>query len=520
MPQWIDSQDDEVLVRRQQDFRGGVDGFADGASIGDLQLQLLENHIIEDNGRSRLRPGADALGGSALVAARIDLLTYFDTPTQEYLYAAVSASLRKWDGATWSNLAGYPFAANNILDMAQGLNLLYVTDGSGQWRYHDGTNFSAALGNTAADPPVGASILCWHTQRMFATGTIGGLNDQIHASSLLAAGTGGWNSATNAFRVGGGEGQAITAMCSAKGYWLAVGKESSIYMVGADPAASSISAWPIRRLTDSIGVVGKKAMISFGDFLFVFARDGVRKISSVPSQEGATPWEITAPVSQPMQSYINRVNWASASKIVLHKYLHYLLVALPLDSATEPNTVLVWNSRLGVWVGAWTGWTPTAMATSRFGSLGDRFIIGDSVGKVNMWKDYASSTLEATFQDNSVDIASEMRGKSWNYDAPVNWKDGSFAEVLFVSSSGNVEIIIYLDGVEQRRETHSLLRVSNELPLDLPFDLAVANPDPVTVALDELPEFREAFVAIETTSKYVEVKSISLAAFMNTMKNE
>jgi len=309
-------------------------------------------------------------------------------------------------------------------------------------------------------------------------------------------------------------------LCSAKGWWLAVGKERSIYMVNTDPTAATAANWPIRRLTDAVGIVGKRAMISFGDFLVVFSRDGLRKITSVPSEEGSIPWEVSAPFSQPMQTYIDRINWSVASKIVLHKYRHYLFCAIPLDSATEPDYVLVWNSRLGAWIGVWLGMTPTAMCTSGFASLGERFIIGDSTGKVNMWKDYASSELEATFQENSSELPTELRAKAWNFDAPVNWKDGSFAEVIFVNSSGNVDVVIYLDGVEQRRQTESLLRVTNQLPVDLPFDLAVANPEPVTVALDELPEFRECFVAVETTSHYVEVKAISIAAFMNTMKNE
>jgi hypothetical protein len=520
MPQWINSEDDEPLVRRQQDFRAGVDEFTDASTIGDMQLQRLENMVIEDNGRARLRPGADALGGSALVAARIDVLTYFDTPSFEYIYAAVSASLRQWDGASWSNVAGYPFGGNSIVDMVEGTNLLYCTAGTGQWYSYTGAAWSAALGNTAADPPNGASIICWHTQRMFATGSIGGVNDQIYVSNLLSATTGAWDHATKAFRVGNGDGQAITAMCSAKGYWLAVGKEGSIYMVGADPTQLTLTNWAVRRLTDAVGVVGKRAMVSFGDFLVVFSRDGLRKISSVPSEEGSTPWEITTPFSEPVQPYINRVNWAVANKIVLHKYRHYLFCAIPLDSATEPNYVLVWNSRLGSWNGVWLGMTPTAMCTSRFGSQGERFIIGDSTGKVNAWKDYASTSLASTYQENSSELPSELRGKAWNFDAPINWKDGSFAEVIFLNSSGNVDIVAYLDGVEQRRRTSSLLRITNQLPVSLPFDLATANPDPVTMPLDEMPEFREAFIAVETTSGYVEIKSVSVAAFMNTMKNE
>jgi hypothetical protein len=221
-----------------------------------------------------------------------------------------------------------------------------------------------------------------------------------------------------------------------------------------------------------------------------------------------------------MQPYIDRINWSSASKSVLHKYRHYLFCAIPLDSATEPSHVLVFNSRLGTWIGVFTGWTPTAMATSRFASQGDRLCIGDSVGKVNAWKDYASSATASTFQENSAEIGTLLRGKSWHFDLPVNWKDGDFAQVIFTGSQGNAEVAIFLDGVEQKRETFALFQVQNQLPIDLPFDLAVITPAKKTLPLDGLPEFLEAFVEVATDNSLVQVKSISLSAYVNTMKNE
>lgn len=516
MPQFIDSLDDEPMIRRQQDFRGGANEFEDPTNLPDLGVAKLENLMVEDNGLARTRPGADALGGSALVAARIQGLTYFDTPSLEYIFASVSASLRKWDGATWTNIAAYPLGGNSILEMAQGANTLYVSDGSGQWYSYNGAAWSAALGNTAADPPNGASIMCWHTNRMFAAGTIGGLYDQIHASDIGAAGAGDWDSATQAFRVGHGEGEAVTALCSAKGWWLAVGKEGSIYLVNANPT-QTVAQWTIGRLAGSVGCVGKRAMVSFGDFLVVLGRDGLRRINATAAED--TPWEISAPFSEPMQPYIDRINWSVANKSVLHKYRHYLFCALPLDSATEPSHVLVWNSRLGTWIGVWTGWTPTAMCTSRFAGV-ERFIVGDSAGQVNQWKDYTSADLDSTYQDNSTEIPTKLRSKSWNFDQPLNWKDAYFGEVIFTESQGNVDIVIFLDGIEQRSTTFSLFQVTNQLPVNLPFDLAALNPDPVTMSLDGLPEAREMALEVRTTSKRIQIKSLALAAFLNTMKNE
>lgn len=518
MPQWIDSLDDEVMVRRQQDFRGGVNEFMDAANLGDLQVQRLENAVIEDNGVARTRGGADALGGSSLAAARIDSLVYFDTPSAELLLAAVSASLRKWDASSWTTIGSYPFGASSIVEMAQGNNVVYTSIGSGPWYSWDGTAWSSSLGSGATDPPNGASIFCWHTNRMFAAGTIAGLYDQIFVSNLGNAGAGQWNSSIWAFRVGRGEGEAITALSQAKSWWLAVAKEGSIYMVYANPQAITAADWPVARLAGSVGCIGKRALVSFGDFLVVLGRDGLRKISTISNEDN--PWEISPPFSEPMQPYIERINWSSANKSILHKYRHYLLCAIPLDNATEPSHVLVWNSRLGVWMGVWTAWTPTAIATTRFAAQGERLAVGDSTGRVNAWKDYASLALESTFEENGAQIPTRLRAKAWNFDAPLNWKDASFGEVIATESSGNVRMAVFLDGVEHRPETKTLFRISNQLPLSLPFDLATINPEPLTLALDGLPEFREAYLAVETASKKIQIKSMALGAFLNTLKNE
>jgi hypothetical protein len=401
--------------------------------------------------------------------------------------------------------------------MAQLANVLYCTAGTGNWFSYDGAAWSAALGAGATDPPNGASIVCAHTARLFAAGTIAGVYDQVYASNLGAAGAGQWVAATFSFRVGRGEGEAITAMVSAKGWWLCVGKEGSIFMVYADPAAASAATWQIVRVAGSIGCVGKRCLLAFGDYILVLARDGVRKISSNQNQDA--PWDVSPPLSEPLQPYVDRINWAFAGKSVLHKYRHFAFVAVPLDSATEPSHVLVWNGRTERWMGVWTGWTPTALATSRFAGV-ERMLVGDSAGKVNQWKDYASTTLDATYLDNAVDIAGVMRSRSFDFGNQRNAKDGESMQLQFLDSTASATILLVCDGVERARWTESLEETSNQLPVDLPFDLAENRPKRVTKNLDALGEFREAYVEVQHSSKRAQLKSVAISAFVNTTDNE
>lgn len=535
---FIDTIDDVTIDQEQKSWAGGADEFATPTMLPDNIGGKLVNCIVEDNGRPRTRPGADGLGGSALDAGdRVQIMAYFDTPTLEYLFASINASLRRWDGANWATPAGYPFGANTIVAMAQLDANLYLSDGVGQWFTFDGATYSAGLGTgtgATGDPPVGASMIVAHTNRLFASGTIGGVYDQVYASFIGTAGANEWNHTDFAFRVGRGEGQRITALAAGRHNILWVGKENSIFAVFAEPnttLAATAAAWQIDRVANSVGVVGSKAMISAVDGVWCFGPDlALREI--VPSDRQDSPFEVAPAVSEPAKPYIDRINRAALSKVVLHKYGRYLMLALPLDSATEPNTVLVWNLRLRrpsvvagytlpVFIGAWTGWTPTAMVTTLFGSGGEKFVIGDSAGFVNQWKDGSDQTDDDTYEDNSVAVLATIRSKSWDFGSQRNPKDAESAEVQFIDSTGTADVVIYYDRNEQFRWNLNLETVQNELPLDLPFDLAVLGPTISPKNLDGLATFREMFFQIEQkTVGRMELQSVAASAFINTQENE
>ena len=536
---FLDAVDDVTADAEQSDWRGGFDEFATPTKLAGNAGGRAVNVIVEDNGRPRNRPGADALGGAALSAGnRIEALSYFDTPSLEYIFASLNASLRKWDGSNWATVGAYPFGVANIVAMAQGHGQLYCSTGSGAWYSYDGAAWSAALGTGVNDPPVGTTIMVWHTalNRMFASGTIGGFYDVVQASLLdnASAGAGKWNSTTWSVRVGRGEGEAIKAMCPAKGFWIAVGKEGSIYMIYADPAATSASQWLIPRLSGSSGIVGRNAMTFWGDSLWVIGTDlALREIvpTNAAVQAGDAPFQLLPAASEPAKPYFDRINRAAQGKIALHGYGRYLLVGLPLDAATEPSHTAVWNLRLRVpsnvpgvsipaFIGVWTGWTPTCFVTSRFSGV-ERLIIGDSNGTVNEWKDGDDQYDDDTFEDNGVPVLATMRGRSWNFGTDRNPKDAESAEALFTDSTAEVDILAVMDGEEQTRWVVALEQVQNQLPLTLPFDLAQLGPVRVTRNADELIPFREMYLEVQQrTPGRVELKSLAAAAFLNTSDNE
>lgn len=534
---FLDALDDQTLDAAQEEWRGGTNESGRPTRLLPNQFGQGVNVMLdEEDGSPKTRPGADALGGAALDAARIDRLVYFDTPTAEYLIATLNLSLRRWDGAAWTTAAAYPFGANNVADLAQLNQLLYVTAGSGNWQsYAPATDAWADLGNGAGNPPVGATMTCVHTERVFATGTItpvaGGAaqDDAIYVSNLGNAGSGQWNHATFSFRVGRGEGEPIKALCSAKGWWLAVGKEHSLYMVNTDPTAASAAEWAVKRLANSVGVVGRRALCAAGDSLFLVAPDrSLREVMA--TMDADTPFELLAPASEPAQNWFKRINWAQASKIVLHKHGRFLLMGCALDGASDNNTVLVWDLRYRVpgpggvtfpaFLGRWTGWTPTAFCTTRFGAVGERLAIGDTVGKVNAWKEDDDEGLAATYLDNAVDIATTIRTASWDFGFVRNWKDGESLEVEFVDSTTTATVRAVLDGVERQTWAVITEETAPTLPVMLDFYLASGGPVAVPKSVDGNVEFREMYVEITTTAGRVQVRRVGASAFLNTTRTE
>lgn len=454
-------------------------------------------------------------------------LTYFDTPTYEQLVGGGGgAALRYWDGGAWTNIGGYtPANATLMLDMAQGINKLYITDGVAQWASWSGAAavlLGTTAGTTTSDPPVGATILCWHTNRMFAAGFLNN-PDTVYASFILDASATKWDHVNFKFRVGGGEGEYIMALVSVQDFILAVLKEDSIYVVNTDPTLASAALWTIKLVTNQLGCVGKRAWCKVGNDVLFMASDGVRSLQRMSSTE--TPFEVSPPLSEPMQPYIDRINWAYATTICAVKYREFALFAVPLDNDTTPRHVLVWNARVRSWMGVFTGWQPLQFVVSRFTrdnapSFDLRLVFGDQNGDVMRWQDREDELDEATFEDNGADVATLIRTRSMLFGEPVSDKDGHFMETRYLESTATARVALIGDDLELARHEQDLSTTQNQLPVDLPFDLFSPKPTTLRKGLGGAGPFNEAYLEISSDRGKLVLKNCTIAAFLNTISNE
>lgn len=450
-------------------------------------------------------------------------LIYFDTPANEQLISAAQRQMFKWEGESWARMAGpnelILTDAAAIFEAAQGIDKVLFTDGTQQMQTWDGANWSLPLGNTPNDPPVGCTTLCWHTGRMFASGHAS-KPDTIWVSARLAYGAGSWNAVQRSFRVGGGEGDPIHSLASLQGFTLGVLKENSIALCVTDPRLEPgdfSTQQAVESVSYGIGCVGRKAWCVYGNDLLFMARDGVRSLQRM--QAAAGQYQLSAPMSEPLQPFIDRINWTYANKICAKKYKELALFAVPLDDSTVNNTVLVWNGRLGCWAGLWTGWTPAAWEITRFNGV-VRLVFGDDNGAVRQWKDFADKTDDATYTEDGAAIPTKLWTRSMLFGEPINDKDGYHSEVRFSTSNALVNVTAVGDGADLREWTHDLRQTGVSLPVDLPFDLVTPGAVTGRRGLRGAKPFNEAYLKIESAAGWWALRNVTLSAYLNMLRNQ
>lgn len=519
----IDSLDDPLAFERVESFQGGVDLHRRATLLAPDESQKLVNIIIRDNAEAGTRPGADALGDAKVDGTNaIKGLFYFDTPSNQQLLAATNAKIYRWGGASWVQATGWTPTAGSRVEMVQGVDKVLLTDGVQNMQSYDGTAFTD-LGSGANSPPKKATLLCWHTGRMFASGQPEN-PDTIWLSTRLDFGVGAWNSTIRSFRIGGGEGDPIMALASLQGFVLAVMKESSIWLVYTDPQAEPAdfqASQSAESLSYGVGCVGKHAWCMYGNDLLFMSQDGVRSIRRMEAATGQ--YELSAAISEPIQPYIDRINPNCKSIISATKYLEFALFAVPLDSSQTNNAVLVWNGRLGKWIGVWEGWTPAEWSITKFDGE-QHLTFGDNYGYVNQWKDTESSTDDDTYLDNGSSYETKLWTRSFLFGDPVVNKNLYNAILRFTAGNAIVTLTAMTDVTEARvwatnfQPTGDLLGVGVLNPLPGGFLLQATSPITVKRGLRGLRDWNEAYLKIETTAGWYQLRNVTLGAFINALK--
>jgi hypothetical protein len=438
------------------------------------------------------------------------------------LVAVINRNWYEWDGSAWSAaVSGWQAVnATRAVSIAQLNAKLYVADGSQRIFEYDSTGPTFTELSGPNDPPAAASILVAHAGRVFAAGWTDGVTapNVIRASNLRAAGTGSWD-AVNFETVLTPDYAPVKAMVSMQRNWLAVLHENSIHMMETSPLASTAADWNKQEISRELGCVGPRAALNVAGDCWFWSADGLRSIKGAVGTEGA--FEIVNPLSQPLQELVERVNPLAVAKIAMHRYKEFVFIDVPLDSATENDHTLVFNVRLGQWMGYWTGCAATIRTTTYFSGAPNQMVAGLSTARVVQWKDTEDQDDTTTYQDDGLDIPTTLRLKSWDFQEPESAKSGDFYVLWFDAAFAvNCSVAVAYDTDEQRVDTIEEDEAQNSLPLSLPFDLADERYRRAVRHLDSLGDFHEMYLEITTTAGNCVLVAATCAAFVQSVRDK
>lgn len=142
-----------------------------------------------------------------------------------------------------------------------------------------------------------------------------------------------------------------TMLCFKKNQVIALRQVNAVTM-----APSTLADYVTQAVVSNrVGAVSRHAIVSVGEDVWFLGYGGIYSIFR--NEESKMMMEPTA-WSEPIQPYIDRINWPEADCACAVFHNNYVLFAVPVDGSTTNNMVLVYdrlaNGGQGAWVGPWT----------------------------------------------------------------------------------------------------------------------------------------------------------------------
>jgi hypothetical protein len=386
-----------------------------------------------------------------------------------------------------------------------------------------GGSNAAATANISALSPSGLRLIRQFTNRLFAVGT-GDNRNTLYASDILDAEI--WKS-TNSIIVGGDDGQDIVAIQPFFDYQIVVFKPSKIYIVTADPTATTAAGWTVRLVNDRIGCVAGGSVAYAGKDVFFLANDGIRSLARSLADDY---FVVGVPVSEAIKDLISRINRNFLGKCVgqFHNNRYYLSV--PLDSAVVNSHTIVYNLLFSAFEGYW-GIGASAMYETNFSAgyntTGPKLAFGTPDSKVGHSFDYldpdVSGDGDTQFKDFGTSYDSYLATKAYDFDDRISQKYGSHYEIEFYYSTATGCTI------SMKRETDSqYVTVGTSvdtatpggltLPFTLPATLSAQTSNRRADSLRSYQKWRNLKVKVYAPSKKLSVRSVLLAANPDTIE--
>jgi len=235
--------------------------------------------------------------------------------------------------------------------------------------------------------------------------------------------------------------------------------------------------WSINWVSRQTGALTHGAIAQAGLDIYFLSETG-RGVYSVSQMPSSDQLGVQAPLSQPINSTIRRINWTVArTRARAAVWLDLFLLAVPLDGSNANNAILVYNIAIGTWQGIWELETePRTFSRDTTNPGTSYFLVGLAGGVLAQWTDpplrqYYDLKLDGVTKrlySSSITSRSFTFGEEFNQVGPYN------AKFTFLESEEDVTITAVVDREPTAIETVTTTgppQTNLTIP-QLPFDLS------------------------------------------------
>jgi len=398
-----------------------------------------------------------------------------------------------------------------------------------------GGHFTAtATASLSALAPSGLRLIKSFTNRLFAVGT-GEDRNTLYASDILDPEI--WKT-TNSIIVGGDDGEDIIAIQPFYGFQIIVFKRNKIYLVDVTPSTTvtsgtsvlsltnSAAEWTVQTVSNRIGCIAGRSVALVNKDVFFLANDGIRSISRSLADDFST---VGLTISEPVKDIIARINRSYIDTCNATFHNNRYLLAIPLDSATKPSHILVYNSIFNCFEGLWEVAAARMVETSfssGFATNTIKLCIGTTnsrVGHLTDYKDSDSVDINTGFQDFGAGYTSRVVTKAYEFDDRFALKYGSHYEIEFFNSgSTNATISMRRDTdgndivLGTNVDTTSLDSLT--LPFVLPATLSAKVVKRRADSLRSYEKWRNIKMKVEAATRKLSIRGVIMAANPDTIQ--
>ena len=388
-----------------------------------------------------------------------------------------------------------------------------------------GGHFTAtATASISSLAPPALRLVRQFTNRIFAVGT-GANRNTLYASDILDAEV--WKS-TNSIIIGGDDGEDIVAIQPFYDYEILVFKPNKIYLVTADPTATTAAGWTVRLLNDRIGCASGRSVNFVNKDVFFLSNDGIRSVARSIADDF---YIVGTPISEPVKNIIARINKNYVTLCNAAFYDNRYFLAIPLDTAITPSHILVYNALFNAFEGLWSIAAARMVITnfsSGFATNSQKLAFGSPTSRVGHYLGYkdadsADPTSDYVDYTSTGSYTSSVASKAYEFDDRIAQKFGSHYEIEFFNSgSTNASISMRRDtdgttvGIASNVDTRSAGGIT--LPFTLPATLSAQTVKRIANSLRSYQKWRNMRMIVSAPSKKLSIRGILLAANPDTIE--